>query len=201
MNFIYIFISICIQIQGGIFVSRVNNSYYAIIGILSIGPMSGYQIKTWVDEGVGYFVDIDYKQIYPTLKRIVDEGLAVFDIEKSGNRPESKVYRLTDKGISVFKEWLECPIDYTKRSTNELMLKFFFGQHNSVNTNMEHLTRYKEYTVNRLQNIKDVKTCLENDRNKDASWHYRMTTVMRGEILLQAELNWCDQTMEYIKDI
>lgn len=180
--------------------SRINNSYYAIIGILSIGPMSGYHIKTWVDEGVGYFVDMDYKQIYPTLKRIVDEGLAVYDIEKSGNRPESKVYRLTDKGINVFKEWLASPIDYKKRSTNELMLKLFFGQNTSVKTNMDHLKKYKDYTVKRLQNIKEVKKCLENDENKDASWHYRMTTVMRGVLSLQAELDWCDQTMEYINN-
>ena len=200
MNFIYI-PKICIIsiLNKEYFMSRVNNSYYAILGILSAGPMSGYQIKTWVDEGVGYFWDIDYKQIYPTLKKLVDSGLATFEVIKSGGRPESKVYQLTDLGIKALRDWLIKPIREGKQSTPELMLKLFFGHHIPIEVNIEHLERFKASTIAAIQKLEEISECLKGETEKDAFWHYRMTTVNKGKLLRKSEMDWCSQTMEYLR--
>ncbi len=179
--------------------SRVNNSYYAILGILSVGPMSGYQIKTWVDEGVGYFWDIDYKQIYPTLKKLVEAGLATFEIVKSGTRPESKVYLLTEPGMKELKDWLVRPILEGKQSTQELMLKLFFGHHIPIEKNIEHIERFKTSSMAALQKLEEISECLEAEADKDAFWHYRMTTVDKGKLLRKSEVTWCDHTMVYLR--
>ncbi len=179
--------------------SRVNNSYYAILGILSIGPMSGYQIKSWVDEGVGYFWDIDYKQIYPTLKKLVDSGQATFEVIKSGRRPESKVYMLTEPGMEKLQEWLIKPIQEGKQSTPELMLKLFFGHLIPIETNIKHLERYRAFNNTTMQKLEEISDCLEGETEKDAFWHYRMATVNRGKLLRKTEVEWCNQTMEYLR--
>lgn len=180
--------------------SRINNSYYAILGILSIGPMSGYKIKATVDEGVGYFWDIDYKQIYPTLKKMVNDGQATFQVFKQGNRPESKVYMLTDSGMTELKNWLMKPVQEGKQSKNELMLKLFFGHHVPIEVNLEHLERYKNSCINNIQAMVNIQKGLENEMIKDDFWHYRMTTVNRGHMIYQTELDWCNETMEYLRN-
>jgi DNA-binding PadR family transcriptional regulator len=179
--------------------ARVNNSYYAIHGILSVGPMSGYQIKMWVDEGVSYFQEIDYKQIYPTLNKIVAEGLADYEVVKSGNRPESKVYHLTDQGINKFKEWLVKPIPEGKKDTNELMLKLFFGHNLPIEINVGHIERFKASRIKALQDINRLNDLIENASEKDTFWHYRMATVNKGKILYESEIDWCNKTIEYLK--
>jgi Predicted transcriptional regulators len=179
--------------------ARANNSYYAILGILSIGPMSGYQIKTWVDHGIGYFWDIDYKQIYPTLKKLVDSGLADFEVVKSGSRPESKVYQLTEPGKKELQSWLSKPIAPGKQSTPELMLKLFFGHHIPVETNIEHLESFKSSIVAKLNDLEEIARDLNSKSDNDNFMHYRMTTVNRGIFQCKTEIGWCNQTIKYLK--
>jgi DNA-binding PadR family transcriptional regulator len=180
--------------------ARVNNSYYAILGIISVGPMSGYQIKAWVDKGVGYFWDIDYKQIYPTLKKLVVSGLVTFEVVKSSNIPESKVYRLTDSGMKELQAWLTKPIQEGKQSTPELMLKLFFGHLIPVETSIEHLESFKASKTAILQSLDQISEVLNAETEKDAFWHYRMTTVNRGKLLNKSDVDWCNQTIEYLQN-
>lgn len=179
--------------------SKTNQSYYAILGILGFGPMSGYKIKTWVDEGVGFFWDIDYKQIYPTLKRFIDEGLATCQEEKTGKRT-SKSYILTAKGYEELKAWLNRPIEEGKQSANELKLKLFFGHHLPVERNIEHIKGFQEENLRGIEAMEEIKSCLAAEEPKDASWHYRMTIINNGERMQRANLAWCEQTIEYLKE-
>ncbi len=178
--------------------SMINNSYYAILAILSIGPMSGYQLKAWVDEGIGYFCNIDYKQIYPTLTKLVDTGLATYLDSKAGNRPTSKIYSLTKAGQRELEGWLIKPVSEGKQSKNELMLKLFFGHLIPLEASFEHINRYKASCIASIKIIEEINECLTSEANKDAFWHYRITTLNRGRLIQQAELEWCEQTIEYL---
>lgn len=180
--------------------SRINNSYYAILGILGFGSMSGYGIKTWVDEGIGYFWEIDYKQIYPTLKKLVDSNLVVYKTEKNGNRPESKVYTITEEGLEELKKWLCTPIGPSKNNKSELMLKLFFGYHSPLAVNLQHIKRFKDETLKRLEALKKVEKKMSKTPIKDASWHYCKTTLMEGQIQCRADIEWCDHVTDYLVD-
>ena len=46
-----------------------------ILGLLAIGPRSGYEIKATVDRSTRYFWAASYGQIYPELRRLEREGL------------------------------------------------------------------------------------------------------------------------------
>jgi PadR family transcriptional regulator AphA len=180
--------------------SKVNNSYYAILGILSFGAMSGYGIKTWVDEGIGFFWEIDYKQIYPTLKKLVEADLVVYQVEKNGNRPESKVYTITEKGLDELKTWLCTPISASKNNKDELLLKLFFGYHCPLAINLQHIKRYKEGMMKRLESLKKIEKKMNQSPVKDASWHYCKTTLMKGQIQCISDIEWCDQATDYLVD-
>lgn len=52
-----------------------NRSRYAILGALTIRPMSGYDIRQFFAKSVSHFWDESYGQIYPILKGLHSEGL------------------------------------------------------------------------------------------------------------------------------
>ena len=49
---------------------RDDTSRYAVLGMLSIRPMSGYDIKQAIGESVVHFWDESYGRIYPSLQRL-----------------------------------------------------------------------------------------------------------------------------------
>jgi DNA-binding PadR family transcriptional regulator len=179
--------------------SRINNSYYAILGILGFGSMSGYGIKSWVDKGISYFWDIDYKQIYPTLNRLVDSNLAVYKTEKNGKRPESKVYTLTESGLEELKRWLRTPISPGKTGKNELLLKLFFGHHISLEENLQHIRQFKQAMVQRLEALTEIEKEQNKCSVKEASWYYQRTTVLEGEIHCRSNIEWCDLATDFLE--
>ena len=105
--------------------ARTNKTQYAILGALSIYPMSGYDIKKWVVDVTGPFWSESPGQVHPTLESLVKNAWVVCDDSQSvGDRPK-KVYAITKKGIAVLKSWLVEPATPTV-SRDEFILKLFY---------------------------------------------------------------------------
>ena len=58
-----------------------------ILGLLSLGPRSGYEIKTTVDRSTRFFWAASYGQIYPELRRLERDGLIEGEDAPNGGRP------------------------------------------------------------------------------------------------------------------
>lgn len=130
---------------------------YALLGALSIKPMSGYDIKKIFERGIGLAWNANFSQIYPHLHRLEKEGLVERrDVIQDG-RPNKKLYSLTPKGLEELKSWLAEPITvaYLK---DEFALKFFFSDHLDKQTLREHLLRGLELMRQRERAIELVTT-------------------------------------------
>ena len=62
---------------------------FALLGLLSWKPMSGYDIKKIVDIGLSHFWNENYGQIYPSLDALVKEGLAIKTVDKLSGKPRA----------------------------------------------------------------------------------------------------------------
>ena len=77
------------------------------LGILSLGDATGYEIKKMVAEGsFSFFSEASYGSIYPALTKLSDEGLIEWTAEAQTNRPDKKIYHLTDKGRTMLESAL-----------------------------------------------------------------------------------------------
>src|SRR3954467_5172712 len=76
-----------------------------ILGLLSLGPRSGYDIKNVVDRSTRFFWAASYGQIYPELRRLEAEGLIAGEDSPNGAR-ERRAYKLTAAGREALREWL-----------------------------------------------------------------------------------------------
>jgi DNA-binding PadR family transcriptional regulator len=96
-----------------------------VLGLLSLGPRSGYDIKTVVDRSTRFFWAASYGQIYPELRRLEDEGLVEGEDAPNGRRGR-RVYKLTEAGRKALHDWLLGP-ETTIEYRDESLLRLFFG--------------------------------------------------------------------------
>jgi len=83
---------------------------HAILGFLEQGPLTGYELKTQCfDVSVTNFWPADQAQIYRTLDRLEEQGWAVSHPEVQQDRPNRKVYRITESGHAELARWLATP--------------------------------------------------------------------------------------------
>src|ERR671936_2626693 len=96
-----------------------------VLGMLSLGPRSGYDIKTVVDRSTRFFWAASYGQIYPELRRLEREGLIEGEDAPNGRRAR-RVYRLTGAGRAELEAWL-LGRDVTVELRDESLLRLFFA--------------------------------------------------------------------------
>lgn len=85
---------------------------YLVLGILKINPMTGYDIKKYLDtEGRFGRKRAPLSQIYTTLKRMVENEWVYFEEEHREGKPDIKIYHNTEAGEKVFMDYLCSPVD------------------------------------------------------------------------------------------
>ena len=95
-----------------------------VLGMLAVGPKSGYDIKAIVDHSTRFFWAASYGQIYPELKRLETAGLIAADGREGGRRRTG--YRLTAAGAEALRDWLGEP-EQIHELRDEGLLKLFFA--------------------------------------------------------------------------
>jgi PadR family transcriptional regulator AphA len=104
---------------------ELSPTAYVILGLLAWWPMSGYDIKTTVDQSTRNFWAASYGQIYPELRRLAELGLVEEAGERKGGR-RRMAYRLTAAGHSALRDWLQQPAQ-TFETRDEALLKLFLA--------------------------------------------------------------------------
>lgn len=126
---------------------------YAVLGLLSNGPASGYDLAKAFDTEFGrYAWYASHTQIYPELAKLAGEGLIAVDEEGSRRR---RSYKLTDVGWDELRTWVKGPPIWT-RARNEAVLRAFLLPILGVDdlrTEMQEFIDRSESEIQRLREI------------------------------------------------
>lgn len=174
--------------------SRENKSKYAILGILSFGPLSGYDIKKKIELSTSNFWSESYGQIYPILKRFVTEGLATQSIQAQVGKPDRHVYQLTEKGIEELQRWLIEPIE-PQVDRIEILLKLFFGRQMSLADNIRHVEQFRELQQQLLEKYVGITEDVKAKGTENPNLPYWLITASYKLYVTQALISWCDETL------
>ncbi|WP_322906263.1 PadR family transcriptional regulator [Paenibacillus campi] len=99
---------------------------YAILGLLYRQEYSGYDITSQFKREIGQFWSAKHSQIYPELRKLVDEGLIEFRTQIQGEKLEKKMYTITDHGRQQLLAWAAQPESLPETEKDEFMLKMYF---------------------------------------------------------------------------
>lgn len=187
---------IYIFLIGEVLVKDYNDTTYVILGILTTNCNSGYSIKQFIDQSLNHFWKISYGQIYPTLKLLVQEGLAEVQSSSTVGRPDRNEYKLTAKGVETLKKWLDEPINHLPVERNEILLKLFFGQYQSQEQTRSLLQHYKQKLRLRYQTYESIEQAILQHQRHDENSMYWLFTLDYGKRVTKAAIEWCEDTLQ-----
>jgi DNA-binding PadR family transcriptional regulator len=149
-----------------------NRTKYAILGILALAPQTGYELKQFIERSLSAFWQESYGQLYPTLKLLVSEGLAIMD--------EERVVRADKLRADKRKK----PLDSTNTTATAQDAE---AQHHAPNEHQnEHQNEYQEPLLG--GKLKKRYTITRKGRDELTDW-LRDTAlqlpVYRNELLLK----------------
>jgi len=107
--------------------TRLSTSSQAILGLLSIAPMSGYDVFQAVERSVGRFWPISKSQVYVELARLEPLGLIEGTDVPQERVPDKRVFRLSEAGEEALDAWLESGEIEEAEFRVPFLLKAFFG--------------------------------------------------------------------------
>lgn len=85
---------------------------HVILALLSIEPMTGYELTQNMKISVQSLWAATHSQIYPALHKLEEEGLVTGENQVRGQSLQRTVYTLTPAGEQELMNWLRQPIQY-----------------------------------------------------------------------------------------
>jgi PadR family transcriptional regulator AphA len=172
---------------------RTSSSMEVLLGLLTIAPMSGYDLGQLVRESIHHFWNESYGQIYPNLKQLAAGGFIAGKIEKQKGKPDRQIYSITKKGRERLMRWLEVE-PQPEIPRNELLLKIFFGAQAGPETLLRYVERMLENERAALQRFSFIeREIAKNTQYPDAP--YWQIALRFGQIEVESHVRWAEETL------
>lgn len=85
----------------------MNTLSYGLLGLLASEALSGYDLTNRAN----FFWHTTHSRIYPLLAQLEQDGYVSFSLVKQSDKPDKKIYSLTEKGLDAVKIWLQAPTE------------------------------------------------------------------------------------------
>ena len=162
---------------------------HAILGLLDIAPMSGYDLKKNFDASIAHFWTADQSQIYRTLSALVDSGLASVSVVEQSGKPNRNVHSITEAGRAELDDWLRSPLEQETTREPFLARLFFAGRIGASQVTALIVERRAAAAVQlaALSALREREVAAS-----DLAERLRLATLSNGIAHTQTELDWLD---------
>lgn len=148
---------------------------YAVLSILVNNNLSGYDITASLQE----IWKTTHSRIYPVLAKLEKLGLVECYHQEQYNKPNKKVYNITEKGTEVIKQWLinKSPSSSIKKDEGILKIMCMHlvdkdTQKKIITSRIKEIRKEKDTLDKVLEKITiQLNKNIENTKTKDFSLH------------------------------
>jgi DNA-binding PadR family transcriptional regulator len=167
----------------------------AVLGLLAwSGEASGYELHTRVSRSFGFIWAPARSQLYAVLKRLDGDGLVRGRRVKQSDRPDKRLFSLTEAGRSTLAAWLGRVEPIEPEDRDGVLLKVFFAAHGDIEAGRAQLLDWRDRVEARLATYREIEGSFEGEAGADAA--ARLQTLRLGIALMEASLAWAEQTFE-----
>jgi len=174
---------------------------HAILGFLNYHPYTGYDLKKIFDTSVRHFWPADQSQIYRTLSRLTEKGLAEMQLFPQEDRPDRKVYYITEAGRSELQSWLVGPPPLDQPRSAPLVQVFFAGElpDDQILAKFEQFAAIMRAILSQYEQVPTQIEDYKNEINSPREHFFWMLTLDSGIRNMRANLEWAENIIELIK--
>jgi len=177
-----------------------SKTVYALLGWLSTGSFSGYDLKKMTEQYVGEFWYGSFGQIYPLLHEMLRDGLVTVQTEQSGSHPPRQVYTITDSGRDLFRKWLNEPPE-PDLYKSELLLQLFFGYLADPETLRKHVQESLDEATRQLTEYGHWQKTIPKQLANLPNLPYILITLDSGLVAVHGRIEWAKRTLEMLDTI
>lgn len=171
--------------------TRADQTQTAVLGALSVMPMTGYALREEIRTTLGHFWSESFGQIYPALAELERQGL----VERGGAaNTRSSTFAITPAGTSRLRERLAEPAQ-PARPRNGVMLRLFFGRQLGPEACRELVDQARTQAQDQLVHLAAARRELQGDRDHLRDSPYWLLTISAGEHGARATIAWAEETL------
>jgi DNA-binding PadR family transcriptional regulator len=176
---------------------------HAILTLLETETGSGYDLSKRFKGGLGYFWNASHQQIYQQLKKMLDEDLIECEIREQGDKPDKKIYSITEEGHTELVRWISDPVKLSKIN-DAFLIKLYAGnmvdafvlqEELGINTtnlwiypDRNHEKNVEQFLKDRGEKIPLVYVSFPSA--KDPDWENRYPGKSTVEIVTLSHMDW-----------
>lgn len=174
-----------------------NKTKFSILGLLTIKPLSGYDIKKLINTTISHFWSESNGQLYPTLNQLIKDNWIVISENPASRKTKSIIYAITTLGRQELQKWMLSQ-DEKSLHRDENLLKLFFGKNIST---AECILRLKNREKKLKENLLIYESIVNSLQSKSSSPHhiYWMLTINNGISSAKAEKKWCHDSIKILE--
>ena len=166
---------------------------FALLSALHESPATGYDLTQRFRTRLANVWNASHQQIYRELGKLYEEGWVEMEALPQPDKPDRKLYRLTDTGVESLHDWLRArqPRPATR---DPLLVKLFAGDLLDDQTLGDELAAQRRDWQKQLAHFRDIEREFFPDPGK-LSRHYRLQhlALRRGIMGLESWLAWADE--------
>ena len=134
---------------------------HALLALLTVEPMTGYDLSKAFQASVSHVWHAPDSQIYPELRHMEAEGLLVATEVPWGPHGTKREYTVTEAGIAAFRAWMIEPLHYP-RERDPAHLKAAYLEWIEPEAAREqlraHIVNYVQRRADWLEKVREIDT-------------------------------------------
>jgi len=163
---------------------------YFALGLLTYQPMSGYDIKHFLESFDWLVGSPSFGSVYPALHALLEDGLVSVEVLHNDDKPSRKVYSITEEGKRVLLEWIKQPAEDDASLKPFLMRLMLFGDL-SQGKLIAYLQQRRSQVEDHYANLERVAVAQD-----EAVSPGQRLAFDYGLAAAEAELAWLDRTLD-----
>lgn len=161
---------------------------YIVLGMVLDKALTGYDIKKYIENGIGVFYKASFGSLYPALKKLTQKGYLTMYEQPQGNR-QKKFYQITEEGKKVFFEWLTEPLNLLD-GANVHLAKIYFFDRLKPDIREQQLLAHEINNTNYLHKLEALEKSFDKMDHKDC-FYYKLSTLYYGICITRESIRWC----------
>jgi PadR family transcriptional regulator, regulatory protein AphA len=176
---------------------RSSSGMEVLLGLLTIEPMSGYDLGVLIRQSIGHFWNESYGQIYPNLKKLAAGGFVASKLERQKGKPDKRIYSITPEGRKQLAQWLEVP-PQPEIPRNEMLLKLFFGAQVDPAVSIAWVERMAAIERSLVERFRQAQEEIARNQSYPDAPYWKMAARF-GELELATHVRWAEETLAELK--
>lgn len=179
---------------------------HGLLGLLNYGPMTGYDLNKAFKDSLAFFWQAKTSQIYRELGAMERCGWLTSERIIQNERPNKRVYTITDSGKEELKNWLSLPeadIPDAMHVRSSFLMRVFFAGETSTKQSLELLRLYREACLESIGRMSAAYSAISEygavvgDEQRTDYWKI---AALYGDEFFHAGLIWADKAIAILEE-